>query len=260
MTKDAADADSAALGADRLGKSYGSIVALTDASFQSYYGRIIGLIGDNGAGKSTLIKTMVGVERPTSGTVTFDGVPVNWPNAAAARSAGIETVFQDLALCGDLSVWRNFFLNREVRRLGPVSPLHGSRMREEAAESLRAFGLKLKSILAPVESLSGGERQAVAIARAVHFGAKVLIMDEPTNALSVFETEKVLESMREAAGRGLAVIMISHTLAHVHQLADEIVVMHQARSIAKVRRGQLTLIELEDIVAGRAEIGATSGR
>lgn len=245
-----------ALGGEGLGKSYGPVVSLRDADFRSHYGRITGLIGDNGAGKSTLIKVLVGVERPTTGTVVLNGQAKSWSSAAQARQAGIETVFQDLALCPDLSVWRNFFLNREIKRRGPLAPMHGKAMREQTALGLEDFGLHLKSITAAVSSLSGGQRQGVAIARAVHFGAQVLIMDEPTNALSVYETEKVLESLTQAASHGLAVIVISHTLAHIHELADEIYVMYQAQPVARIPRGQLSITELEDIVAGRSAIGA----
>ncbi len=245
-----------ALRATGLAKSYGPIVALQDVDFDCSYGRIAGLVGDNGAGKSTLVKVMVGVERPDRGQIMLDGTAQRWRSPADARAAGIETVFQDLALCEDLSVWRNFFLQREVRRGKlPLMPMNGTFMRAEATEALREFGLRLRSFNVPVQHLSGGERQGLAIARAVHFGARVLIMDEPTNALSVYETEKVLEAMTAAVQAGLAVIVISHTLAYVHDLADEVFIMQHGRCASRVSRGQLSLTELEDIVAGRRSAG-----
>lgn len=235
-----------------LSKQYGSIVALKDVDFDCAYGRVVGLVGDNGAGKSTLIKLLVGVERCDSGEILLDGTPQRWRSPADARLAGIETVFQDLALCEHLSVWRNFFLQREVRRWKrPAMPMNGAVMRAEATDALRSFGLHLRSFNVPVSNLSGGERQGLAIARAVHFGARVLIMDEPTNALSVYETEKVLEAMGTAVKAGLAVIVISHTLAYVHDLADEVFIMQHGRCVSRVSRGQLSLTDLEDIVAGR---------
>jgi simple sugar transport system ATP-binding protein len=243
-----------AIEAHDIAKRYGAVVALESVDFECRYGKVVGLVGDNGAGKSTLIKTLVGVEQPDRGRLVIEGTERRWANAAEARSWGVETVFQDLALCNHLSVWRNFFLRRELRRFGSsLGPLDGKRMRAIVTDALADFGLHVDSVNVPVQNLSGGERQGVAIARAVHFGARVLVMDEPTNALSVVETEKVLDSVARAVRAGLAVIIISHTLAYVHDLADEIFVVQHGRCVSRAGRGDLSLRELEEIVAGRRE-------
>jgi len=242
------------LGARQIRKCYGPVLALDSVDFDVGSGEVAGLVGDNGAGKSTLIKVFAGVEHPDSGYVVFDGAPVAWRSAAQARAAGIETAFQDLALCETLTIVRNFFLGKEIAG-SLLSPMRLQRMRTEARDALGSFRLRIRSVDAPVRSLSGGERQAIAIARAVHFGARVLILDEPTNALSVNETDKVLDAIREAVRRNIAVIVITHTLAYVNDLADRVYVLQQGKVIVTVARGELSTADMEDIIAGRTRVG-----
>lgn len=248
-----------ALGARGIFKRYGPVVALDGVDFDANAGEVVGLVGDNGAGKSTLIKVLVGVVRPDKGCVTVDGVAREWRSSADARAAGIETCFQDLGLCDDLTIVRNFFLGKE-RTTGSLllSRMKLGHMRRETQEALSSFGIDVRSVDASVKTLSGGERQSIAIARAVYFGARVLLLDEPTSALSVKETEKTLDAIREAVRRKIAVVLISHTLTHVQELADRVHVLQHGRSVVVAGRGELSIGDLENAVAGRSNAGARS--
>ncbi len=234
-------------------KNFGNVVAIQGVTFEVCRGEVVGLIGDNGAGKSTLVKVMNGYYAPDEGAIYFNDIPVRFGSPRDARSVGIETVFQDLALIPALSMWRNFFLGRELRRDWPFHHvLAKAPMREITMESLREMGLtRLRSPDEPVDILSGGERQALAIARARHFGGSLLLLDEPTSALSVKETEKVSEAIQIAKTSGLGVIIIDHNIAHVHRICDRFLVMESGSVIASMRRDEVTPEQLSDLVAGR---------
>ena len=192
---------------ENIVKRFGTITALNGVDFNVHKGEVVGLLGDNGAGKSTLIKVLTGVHPPTGGRIFFEGKPVNIPSPREARAMGIETCYQDLALVPLMSITRNFFLGRELsRRIGPVEWLDMREMDRQARVALKHIGIDIRSPREKVGKLSGGERQSIAIGRARHFGAKVLILDEPTSALSVGETRKVLSYTQAAKERGLGVI------------------------------------------------------
>ena len=249
------------LAAKNLYKSYGPSEAVHDVTLELSAGEIVGLIGDNGAGKSTFIKVLVGVEQPDAGEIWWMGRKTRWASPADARKQGIETVFQDLALCDELSIWRNFFLGREASGwLGGLARMPRRAMRARAVEALKEYGLSIRSPDLPVKSLSGGERQGVAIVRAAWFGARALVLDEPTAALSVVESEKVFSAVRSAAARGVPSIVIMHSLAGVMELADRVHVLAHGRTVAQFRRGELSLKEVEDIVAGRRRYGSEQVR
>jgi simple sugar transport system ATP-binding protein len=233
--------------------NFGNVVAIQDVMFEVASGEIVGLVGDNGAGKSTLVKIMNGFYSPSRGEMEFNGEQVRFASPREARKVGIETVYQDLALIPALSIWRNFFLGRELK-IGrwPFKFLDKKRMRRITMENLREMGLtRLRSPDEPVDILSGGERQALAIARARYFGGTLLLLDEPTSALSVKETEKVSEAVRIARDDGLGVVIIDHNIAHVHRICDRIVVMENGRVIRSVRRKEVTPEQVADLVAGR---------
>ncbi len=209
----------------------GTITALRDVDFRLHAGEIVALLGDNGAGKSTLIKVLAGVQRPRSGRLSFSGQEVRLTSPQHARSLGVETVFQDLALVPLMSVARNFFLGREpMCRYGPLRLLDGAGMDRLSVEALAEVGIDIGDSSLPVGRLSGGERQSIAIARAVHFGSRILVLDEPTSALSIGETRKVLTYARAARDRGLGVIFITHNLHHVFEIADRVTVLFHGQN------------------------------
>jgi simple sugar transport system ATP-binding protein len=235
-------------------KKYGRVAALEDVSLHIYPGEVVGLIGDNGAGKSTIVKIIMGYEKPTSGEVRFDGEPLGFDTPAAARARGIEPVYQDLALIGALSLWRNFFLGREMARfkIGPLRVLNRKEMRTICREALGDLGLtRVRSVEQEAELLSGGERQSLAITRAVHFGARMLLLDEPTASLSVRETEKVLSTVRSAREKNLAVVLIDHNMHHVEPVADRIVVIEHGRVIKVLARGEASVDDLKGFLSRR---------
>jgi simple sugar transport system ATP-binding protein len=236
---------------DQVSKYYGNVHALEDASVTVCAGEVVGLVGDNGAGKSTLLKIITGFHTPTTGTVRFQGRPVHFHSPADARRLGIETVYQDLAIINELPLWRNFFMGKEIHRgIGPVRTLDISRMRRICAEAMERMGLtRFRSPDTLASELSGGERQALAITRAMHFGAKLLLLDEPTAALSVRETRHVLASIDRARDQGLGIVYIDHNMAHVHPVADRIVLIEHGRVAATLKRGEMTVDELNDLVA-----------
>jgi fructose transport system ATP-binding protein len=210
-----------------LVKRYGRVTALDHADFDLYRGEILAVIGDNGAGKSTLIKAISGAVHPDEGEIRLDGQQVNFSSPMAARAAGIETVYQNLALSPALSIADNMFLGREIRKPGPLGSvfrmLDRSRMEKMARDKLTELGLMtIQNINQAVETLSGGQRQGVAVARAAAFGSKLVIMDEPTAALGVKESRKVLELILDVRSRGLPIVLISHNMPHVFEVADRI--------------------------------------
>jgi simple sugar transport system ATP-binding protein len=210
-------------------KTYGAIVSVRNVDLDIFPGEVVGLIGDNGAGKSTVVAMMSGVTKPTEGHIEVGGKQVRFGSAADAREYGVETVFQNLALVDCMSVWRNFFMGRELKK-GPF--MDTGRMREEAVKGLTAMGLaNLRSINASVRGLSGGERQALSMGRAVYFERKVLILDEPTSALSSVETDRVFGYVRSAKEAGLGVVVILHNLDQCMKVADRFVVMRHGEKV-----------------------------
>ena len=212
------------------------------------------LLGDNGAGKSTLIKTLTGIHTPTSGQIYFEGKPVEIRNPHDARALGIETVYQDLALINEMSIGRNFFLGREpTRRFAVFKLLDMQTIEKQTRESLADVGIKIRSANEKVGKLSGGERQSIAIGRAVHFGAKLLILDEPTSALSVAESQKVLDYTLNAKERGLSVIFITHNVHHVMAVADRYTVIRHSKRVGTYEKGQVTFDDITNLITGERE-------
>lgn len=233
---------------------FGRITALDSVNFEVGYREVMALLGDNGAGKSTLIKILTGVYAPTSGRIYFQGQPVEIRNPQEARALGIETAYQDLALVNLMSIGRNFFLGREpVRPFGPFRWLDVRRIANETRSSLADIGINIRSASEKVGKLSGGERQSVAIGRAVHFGAKLLILDEPTSALSVAESRKVLEYTLNAKERGLSVIFITHNVHHVIQVADRYTIIRHGKNVGTYDREELTADDITELITGERE-------
>ena len=213
--------------AKSVSKKYGTVVALDNADLELYPGEVLGVIGDNGAGKSTLIKVLCGAVKPDNGEILLDGKNVSFTSPIEARTLGIETVYQNLALSPALSITDNMFLGREIRQKGLLGKffrfLDSKAMADEARKRLSDLGLlTIQNINQLVETLSGGQRQGVAVARATSFGTKVVIMDEPTAALGVKESRRVLELISEVRARGIPIILISHNMPHVFEVADRI--------------------------------------
>ena len=239
---------------ERIVKRFGTITALNGVDFTVHRHEVVGLLGDNGAGKSTLIKVLTGVHAPTSGQIYFEGEPVEIPSPREARAMGIETCYQDLALIPLMSITRNFFLGRElVRKLGPLEWLDMREMDRQTRESLKHIGIDIRSPSEKVGKLSGGERQSIAIGRARHFGAKVLILDEPTSALSVGETRKVLAYTQVAKERGLGVIFITHNVSHVFKVADRFFVIRRGGLVGTYDRSEVTEDDIADLITGVRE-------
>ena len=241
------------LEARHITKCFGKVRALEDVDFTVQHQEVVGLAGDNGAGKSTLIKILTGVYKPDRGELYFEGKPVEFSSPKDARRLGIETVYQDLALVEKMSISRNFFLGAEpVRRIGPLKFLDGRKMTRVTQDILRDIGIRsLRSADQEVSVLSGGERQAIAIGRTIHFGAKLLILDEPTSALSVHETNKVLGYIEEAKRRGLSVIFITHNLYHIYPVSDRIVILEHGKKIGDFKKAEIALEDVIELVAYR---------
>jgi simple sugar transport system ATP-binding protein len=230
--------------------AFQSVVALRDVSIEAHAGRVLALLGDNGAGKSTLIKILSGVQQPTSGAVEIDGKPVVLHSARQARAAGISTVFQDQPVLDLMSISRNMVLGNEpVRRVGPFRWLDVKRAERISQEALGTLGVTLSARLSdPAATLSGGQKQAVAIARAIHYGSRCLILDEPTAALAVRQTNQVLEQVRRARDAGQAVILIMHNLEQAVSVADEAVVLLRGKVRGRFDRTDANLAEITALV------------
>jgi simple sugar transport system ATP-binding protein len=236
-----------------LGVTYGHVHALRDGSLRLMPGRITALIGDNGAGKSTLVRLIAGIDRQQTGELLVDGAPVRFRNPAQARAAGIETVHQNLALAPDLTAAENLFLGRERPArglLGRLGFLDDRTMRREAHESLLALQSSVAHRSGPVAGMSGGQQQAVAVAKAAHWARRVIILDEPTAALGATQSAAVYELIRAAAARGLAILLISHDLPEVIELADDVTVMRHGATVAHLRAADTTAGELLDLMMG----------
>jgi ABC-type sugar transport system ATPase subunit len=243
----------ALLSVRNLTKSFGGLIAVNDVSFDVARGEVVGLLGDNGAGKSTLIKCISGVHAPEDGEIVFDDKPVQFASPMDARRAGIETIYQDLALANNLDVGANIFLGREVktRHLGGlIQTLDDKRMQEQSRQTLDSLQIRFPSMTAPIEKLSGGQRQAVAIARAVYWEARLMIMDEPTNNLGVPEQHKVLELIRMLKGRGVPVILITHVMPDALAVTDRIIVMHRGRKVTEKTTARTNAEELVQYMVG----------
>ncbi len=239
---------------ENITKRFGTIVALDGVTFTVEHQEIHALLGDNGAGKSTLIKVLTGVHQPTSGEIYFEGKKVEIRSPREARDMGIETVYQDLALIDLMSITRNFFLGRElVRHIGPLHWLDMHMMHEETRQALLDIGITVRSPDERVGKLSGGERQSIAIGRAMYFGAKLLILDEPTSALSVAETRRVLEHILEAKEKGLSVIFITHNVYHVYEVADTYTILRHGKKVGTYRKGELSINDIADLITGARE-------
>tara|TARA_B100000686_G_C16776938_1_gene969088 strand:- start:1086 stop:1859 length:774 start_codon:yes stop_codon:yes gene_type:complete len=235
----------------RLSISFGHVLALREIDFYVSPGEVVALLGDNGAGKSTLAKILSGVITPDCGTIRFDGQNVSLTSPHHARQLGIETVYQDLALIPLMSIARNFFLARELcHNRGPFSFIDHQAMKQQTENALQDIGIKVKDVDEPVVSLSGGERQSIAIGRAVHFGSQLLILDEPTSALSIGETRKVLKYIDEARSRGLGVIFITHNLHHVFEVSDRITILHHGQIAGDFPCNQISLEETAEMIMG----------
>ena len=233
-----------------LDKWYGSIHALKSLDLDIQRGEVLGLIGDNGAGKSTFIKIVSGVQRQSSGQIFFEGREVAMAHPRAAMNFGIETIYQHTAMIPEMSISRNVFIGRERRKWGPrgFGRLDEASMASDAIAALENVGLHLRSAETPVKDLSGGQRQGVAIARAMYFRSRMLILDEPTNHLSVKETRRVLNYVRNLHTQGITVIFISHNLHHVQEVASRIVVLARGSKIADVASGDTNVDQLIDMI------------
>jgi simple sugar transport system ATP-binding protein len=235
-------------------KRFGSVTALRGASIAARTGEITAIVGDNGAGKSTLIKCLTGVHRPDEGRITVDGAEVHFHSPEDSRKAGIEAVYQDLALADDLAVWQNLYLNRELTRgVGPLRVLDRRGMRREADVMVRKLAVNVPPVRSRVRRLSGGQRQAVAICRAAGFGSRIVIMDEPTAALGHRETKRAEELIGSLRDRGLAVVLISHDFAQVQRLAQRVFVMRGGRVTATLGREDINPERLVALVTGAGE-------
>lgn len=241
-------------------KHFGSVIALAGVSVDVFPGECHCLLGDNGAGKSTFIKTMSGVHKPTAGEILFEGKPMQFADPRDAIAAGIATVHQHLAMIPLMSVSRNFFMGNEpVKKLGPLKLFDHEYANRVTMEEMNKMGISLRGPDQAVGTLSGGERQTVAIARAVHFGAKVLILDEPTSALGVRQTANVLSTIDKVRKQGIAVVFITHNVRHALAVGDRFTVLNRGKTLGTAQRGQITPEELQDMMAGGQELVALEG-
>jgi simple sugar transport system ATP-binding protein len=242
-----------------VSKYFGSVIALKDVSVQAYPNEVTCILGDNGAGKSTLIKIFSGFHRPDEGELLVNGDPKTFHSPRDARAEGIATVYQDLAMVPLMSIWRNFFLGAEPRKgIWPLRYFDVDTAKQIARDEIGRMGIALRDPDQPVSTLSGGERQSVATARAVYFGARVLILDEPTAALGVRQAGVVLKYIVRARDAGLTVVFITHNPSHAHLVGDRFVLLNRGRSMGEYRRDEITRDELLMKMAGGAELDELS--
>ncbi|WP_214106674.1 ATP-binding cassette domain-containing protein [Acrocarpospora catenulata] len=246
------------LSARGLIKTFGHVEALRGADFDVRPGEVVALLGDNGAGKSTLVKTLAGVHRPDGGTIYVDGTPVEFGDTRDARAAGIEVVYQDLALAPHLNPSENVYLGREIFRpgiLGKLGVLDKSAMAKEAQRGFAQLGVKIRDHRAPVRSMSGGQQQGVAVCRAAMWAKKILFMDEPTAALGVVQTKEVLDLVRRVRDTGVAVVYICHNIPEVMEIADSIEVLYLGKRIASLKAPDTSMAEIVSAMTGAYEGG-----
>src|SRR5215813_12297236 len=244
---------SVALEARDITKVYGHVSALAGANFAVKAGEVTALIGDNGAGKSTLIKILSGTETPTSGEILVEGQPVTIDGPLAARRYGIETVYQDLALAPHLNPVQNMYLGREIMRpglLGHLGFMNNAEMRVGSKKAFDELGATVRNFSGSIGAMSGGQKQAVAVARAAAWAKRVILLDEPTAALGVVQTKSVLDLIRRVRDRGLGVVFVSHSMPHVIQVADEIQVLRLGRRVATYKAKETTMEELVGAMTG----------
>jgi simple sugar transport system ATP-binding protein len=236
-------------------KFFGPVVALTGVSMTVNAREVHCLLGDNGAGKSTLIKTLSGVYQPSEGEIRIEGRPALFASPRDALDRGVATVFQDLAMIPLLSITRNFFMGREpAKRKGPFAFMDMKRADAVTREEMKKIGIDIRDPQQAVGTLSGGERQCVAIARAVYFGAKVLILDEPTSALGVAQTSMVLKYVRQVRTRGLGVIFITHNVRHAYAVGDRFTVLNRGKTMGTFAKSEISLDQLQTMMAGDKEL------
>ena len=241
-------------------KHFGAVIALGGVSFDVQAGECHCLLGDNGAGKSTFIKTMSGVHKPSAGTMFVEGKEVVFQSPRDAMEAGIATVYQDLAMIPLMSVTRNFWMGREpVRKFGPLKLIDFETATRVTMEEMRRMGIILREPEQAVGTLSGGERQTVAIARAVHFGAKVLILDEPTSALGVRQTSNVLATIDRVRKQGIGVVFITHNVRHAMAVGNRFTVLNRGKTLGTAARGEISAEDLQDLMAGGQEMAELEG-
>lgn len=256
--RDAADhSNTPILELDNVGKSYGNVHALRGVSLNVRQGEVTCVLGDNGAGKSTLIKIIAGLHDYTDGTMKLNGMTRRFGSPRAAQASGIATVYQDLALAPLMSVWRNFFLGNEIRK-GPLRTLDIAQMKRICDEELAKMGVVVPDLDRPVGGLSGGQRQCIAIARAIYFGARVIILDEPTAALGVKQSGVVLKYIAQARDAGLGVIFITHNPHHAFLVGNHFVILKLGRVVLDAHRDELTLEQLTTEMAGGQELAELS--
>ncbi|KZL18994.1 Ribose import ATP-binding protein RbsA [Pseudovibrio axinellae] len=238
-------------------KHFGSVIALAGVSFSVMPGEVHCLLGDNGAGKSTFIKTMSGVHKPSTGEIFVDGKKQAFDSPRDAMNAGIATVHQDLAMIPLMSITRNFWLGHEpTKNFGPLKYYDLKKANAVTMEEMAKMGIRLREPDQAVGTLSGGERQTVAIARAVYFGAKVLILDEPTSALGVRQTSNVLATMDKVRKKGVGVVFISHNVRHAMAVGDRFTVLNRGKTLGTAKKGEITAEELQDLMAGGQELAS----
>lgn len=241
-------------------KHFGPVIALAGVSFDVRAGECHCLLGDNGAGKSTFIKTMAGVHKPTSGEILFEGKTMSFDSPRDAMEAGVATVYQDLAMIPLMSVTRNFWMGREPeKKFGPFKVMDFKKANAVTMEEMKKMGINLREPDQAVGTLSGGERQTVAIARAVYFGAKVLILDEPTSALGVRQTSNVLATIDRVRKTGIGVVFITHNVRHAMAVGDRFTVLDRGKTLGTAKRGEITAEELQEMMAGGQELATLEG-
>ena len=234
-----------------IAKNFGRIEALKNVNFTLGKAEVLGLLGDNGAGKSTLIKILTGLFPPDKGEIRWEGEPVRFHSPRDAYNLGVATVYQDLAIVDLMAIYRNVFLGREkavTKGIGPFRFLDRKKAHREARKAIADIGIQIRDPDEPMARMSGGERQSIAIARAAYYNPKLLILDEPTSALSLRQTDRVLRSIEEARAKGISVIFITHNVHHVYPVADRFVVLWHGESIAEFERGKHTKEEVSELI------------
>jgi simple sugar transport system ATP-binding protein len=237
--------------AREIAKSFGRVDALRNVSFQLGTAEVLGLLGDNGAGKSTLIKILTGLFAPDKGEIRWEGEAVKFHSPRDAYEKGVATVYQDLAIVDLMAIYRNVFLGREqaiTKGFGPFRWIDRKKAHRDARQAIADMGIQIRDAEEPIARMSGGERQSIAIARAAFFNPKLLILDEPTSALSLRQTERVLKSIEEARNKGISIIFITHNVYHVYPIADRFVILSHGESIAEFAKGKHSRDEVAELI------------